>query len=169
MYYGTEMEKNQICRMKADGSGYEVLGWGQSPTIYKDRIYYIKNKVLNSKIIYNAGFQRSEVAGACDILESGGTTTKPSDLQITYPANHSSGKNPKDNSTTKNTNPTQNTSMIHTKEAIKQYLQGFSKHLSNQAKQQIPSVLKEIDSFTNANDMVQYTGAFKKEIQQFPE
>ena len=29
------MEKNQICRMKADGSGYEVLGWGQSPTIYK--------------------------------------------------------------------------------------------------------------------------------------
>lgn len=40
------MEKNQICRMKADGSGYEVLGWGQSPTIYKDRIYYIKNKVV---------------------------------------------------------------------------------------------------------------------------
>lgn len=46
LYYGTEMEKNQICRMKADGSGYEVLGWGQSPTIYKDRIYYIKNKVV---------------------------------------------------------------------------------------------------------------------------
>ena len=40
------MEKNQICRMKADGSGYEVLGWGQSPTIYKDRIYYIKNKAI---------------------------------------------------------------------------------------------------------------------------
>ena len=40
------MEKNQICRMKADGSGYEVLGWGQSQTIYKDRIYYIKNKVV---------------------------------------------------------------------------------------------------------------------------
>ena len=27
LYYGTEMEKNQICRMKTDGSGYEVLGW----------------------------------------------------------------------------------------------------------------------------------------------
>ncbi len=40
------MEKNQICRMQADGSGYEVLGWRQSPTIYKDRIYYIKNKVV---------------------------------------------------------------------------------------------------------------------------
>ena len=75
--------------------------------------------------------------------------------------------NSKEDSTTKNTNPTQNTPMIHTKEAIKQYLQGFSKHLSNQSKQQIPSVLKEIDSFTNANDIVQYTGAFKKEIQQF--
>ncbi|MDY2822685.1 MAG: PBECR2 nuclease fold domain-containing protein, partial [Helicobacter sp.] len=75
--------------------------------------------------------------------------------------------NSKEDSTTKNTNPTQNTPMKHTKEAIKQYLQGFSKHLSNQSKQQIPSVLKEIDSFTNANDIVQYTGAFKKEIQQF--
>ncbi|WP_220271558.1 PBECR2 nuclease fold domain-containing protein [Helicobacter equorum] len=127
----------------------------------------IQKKTDNSRIIYNNGFKGGEVAGASDILESGGTTTKPSDLQITYPANHSSGKNPKANSTTKNTNPTQNTSMIHTKEAIKQYLQGFSKHLSNQSKQQIPSVLKEIDSFTNANDIVQYTGAFKKEIQQF--
>ena len=127
----------------------------------------IQKKTDNSRIIYNNGFKGGEVAGASDILESGGTTTKPSDLQITYPANHSSGKNPKADSTIKNTNPTQNTSMIHTKEAIKQYLQGFSKHLSNQSKQQIPSVLKEIDSFTNANDIVQYTGAFKKEIQQF--
>ena len=44
----------------------------------------IKNKVLNSKIIYNAGFQRSEVAGACDILESGGEVSKPSHLQIKH-------------------------------------------------------------------------------------
>ena len=40
------MEKNQICRMKTDGSGYEVLGWGQTLSIYKDKIYYIKNKVV---------------------------------------------------------------------------------------------------------------------------
>ncbi len=46
LYYGTEMEKNQICRMKTDGSGYEVLGWGQTLSIYKDKIYYIKNKVV---------------------------------------------------------------------------------------------------------------------------
>ena len=54
----------------------------------------IKNKVLNSKIIYNAGFQRSEVAGACDILESGGEVSKPSHLQIKYTANQDFGKNP---------------------------------------------------------------------------
>ena len=46
LFYGTEMEKNQICRVKTDGSGYETLGWGQSPIIYKDKIYYIKNKVV---------------------------------------------------------------------------------------------------------------------------
>ena len=63
----------------------------------------IQKKTDNSRIIYNNGFKGGEVAGASDILESGGTTTKPSDLQITYPANHSSGKNPKANSTTKQT------------------------------------------------------------------
>ncbi|WP_267893001.1 putative barnase/colicin E5 family endoribonuclease, partial [Helicobacter trogontum] len=64
----------------------------------------IQKKTDNSRIIYNNGFKGGEVAGASDILESGGTTTKPSDLQITYPANHSSGKNPKADSTIKNTN-----------------------------------------------------------------
>ena len=63
----------------------------------------IQKKTDNSRIIYNNGFKGGEVAGASDILESGGTTTKPSDLQITYPANHSSGKNPKADSTTKQT------------------------------------------------------------------
>ena len=63
----------------------------------------INNELQKSKVIYNNGFKGGEVAGASDILESGGTTTKPSDLQITYPANHSSGKNPKANSTTKQT------------------------------------------------------------------
>lgn len=54
----------------------------------------IKNKILNSKIIYNIGFQCSEVAGACDILESGGEVSKPSHLQIKYTANQDFGKNP---------------------------------------------------------------------------
>ena len=61
----------------------------------------IQKEVKKSKIFYNKGFKGEEVAGASDILESGGTTTKPSDLQIKYPANHSSGINPKDNSSTK--------------------------------------------------------------------
>lgn len=60
----------------------------------------INNELQKSKVIYNNGFKGGEVAGASDILESGGTTTKPSDLQITYPANHSSGKNPNPNATT---------------------------------------------------------------------
>lgn len=35
-----------------------------------------------------------KLASASDILDGGGTAIKPSDLQIEYPANHSSGKNP---------------------------------------------------------------------------
>ena len=61
----------------------------------------LQKEVKKSKIFYNKGFKGEEVAGASDILESGGTTTKPSDLQIKYLANHSSGINPKDNSSTK--------------------------------------------------------------------
>ncbi|WP_163534201.1 PBECR2 nuclease fold domain-containing protein, partial [Helicobacter suis] len=54
----------------------------------------IKNKVNNSKILYNAGFKSGEVASASDILESGGTAMKPSDLQINTPPHPSSGLNP---------------------------------------------------------------------------
>lgn len=54
----------------------------------------IQNEIERSKIIYNKGFQRSEVAGACDILESGGEVSKPSHLQIKYTANQDFGKNP---------------------------------------------------------------------------
>lgn len=61
----------------------------------------IQKEVKKSKIFYNKGFKGEEVAGASDILEPGGTTTKPSDLQIEYPANHSSGINPKEHSSTK--------------------------------------------------------------------
>lgn len=54
----------------------------------------IKNEIQRSKVIYNQGFQRSEVAGASDMLESGGEVSKPSDLQIKYTANQDFGKNP---------------------------------------------------------------------------
>lgn len=54
----------------------------------------IQNEIERSKIIYNKGFQCSEVAGACDILESGGEVSKPSHLQIKYTANQDFGKNP---------------------------------------------------------------------------
>lgn len=47
----------------------------------------------------NTGFERSEVAGACDILESGGEVSKPSHLQIKYTANQDFGTNPSDNFT----------------------------------------------------------------------
>lgn len=66
----------------------------------------IKNEIKRSKIIYNKGFERSEVAGACDILESGGEVSKPSHLQIKYTTNQDFGTNPNatiPNPTLKNT------------------------------------------------------------------
>ena len=54
----------------------------------------IERKIKESEIIYDKGFKGEEVANASDILDGGGTAIKPSDLQIEYPANHSSGKNP---------------------------------------------------------------------------
>ncbi len=53
----------------------------------------IQNEINKSKILYKKEFKGREVASASDILESGGTTIKPSLLQIEYPANHSSGIN----------------------------------------------------------------------------
>lgn len=84
----------------------------------------IQKEVKKSKIFYNKGFKGEEVAGASDILESGGTTTKPSDLQIEYPANHSSGINPKADSTTK-----QNQSEVFSKnKEFDEYLAENSKY-----------------------------------------
>ncbi len=40
------------------------------------------------------GFEGSEVANACDILQSGGEVSKPSHLQIEYTANQDFGTNP---------------------------------------------------------------------------
>jgi len=54
----------------------------------------IKKKIEESKIIVDNGFERSEVAGACDTLESGGEVSKPSHLQIKYTANQDFGTNP---------------------------------------------------------------------------
>ncbi|WP_267891112.1 PBECR3 domain-containing polyvalent protein, partial [Helicobacter felis] len=54
----------------------------------------IRGKIQKSKVLYNAGFSGGEVAGASDILESGGTAIKPSDLQINTPPSHSSALNP---------------------------------------------------------------------------
>nr|WP_231624695.1 PBECR2 nuclease fold domain-containing protein [Helicobacter ailurogastricus] len=60
----------------------------------------IKNEFSRSKVLYNSGFKGGEVASASDILESGGTAVKPSDLQIDTPPNRGSGLNPKSEDTT---------------------------------------------------------------------
>lgn len=61
----------------------------------------VKNKISGkSKVIVNRGFEGSEVAGACDILQSGGEVSKPSHLQIKYTANQDFGTNPNTDSTT---------------------------------------------------------------------
>ena len=100
----------------------------------------IQNKINNSKQIYNKGFKGEEVAGTSDILKSGGTTTKPSDLQIEYPANHSSGINPKDNSTTNVA------SLSKTRELSKDFLndvENFSKNLDDEVLKDTPEIRGE--------------------------
>ena len=100
-----------------------------------------------SKVIYNNGFKGGEVAGASDILESGGTTTKPSDLQITYPANHSSGKNPKADSTIKNTKYTIRELKTPSDEELKQITQAYTQdnELLKQRKEIIQSYSNKIE------------------------
>lgn len=79
----------------------------------------IKNEIAKSKIILDRGFERSEVAGACDILQSGGEVSKPSHLQIKYTANQDFGTNPKDIITQKDNSNTQNTQKEFNAEQIK--------------------------------------------------
>uniref|UniRef100_UPI0022791BC0 putative barnase/colicin E5 family endoribonuclease n=1 Tax=Helicobacter bizzozeronii TaxID=56877 RepID=UPI0022791BC0 len=74
--------------------------WVFSSHIRKD-FSAIKNEFARSKVLYNTGFSGGEVAGASDILESGGTAIKPSDLQINTPPSHGSALNP----ASKNTKP----------------------------------------------------------------
>ncbi|WP_324737062.1 PBECR2 nuclease fold domain-containing protein, partial [Helicobacter muridarum] len=50
----------------------------------------IRNEISKSQIIYEA--KGGEVAGASDILESGGEVSKPSLLQIKYTANQDFGE-----------------------------------------------------------------------------
>ncbi|WP_267892761.1 putative barnase/colicin E5 family endoribonuclease, partial [Helicobacter ailurogastricus] len=73
--------------------------WVFSSHVRKD-FSGIKKKFADSKVLYNAGFKGGEVAGASDILESGGTAVKPSDLQIDTPPNRGSGLNPTGKDTT---------------------------------------------------------------------
>ncbi|CCB79034.1 hypothetical protein HBZC1_00480 [Helicobacter bizzozeronii CIII-1] len=73
--------------------------WVFSSHIRKD-FSAIKNEFARSKVLYT-GFSGGEVAGASDILESGGTAIKPSDLQINTPPSHGSALNP----ISKNTKP----------------------------------------------------------------
>lgn len=76
-----------------DNRDYEVIKVAKILNAEKMADVVIKNE-KGTKVIYNKGFQRSEVAGASDILESGGEVSKPSDLQIKYTANQDFGKNP---------------------------------------------------------------------------
>ncbi|WP_300827187.1 hypothetical protein [Helicobacter sp. UBA3407] len=76
-----------------DNRDYEVIKVAKILNAEKMADVVIKNE-KGTKVIYNKGFQHSEVAGASDILESGGEVSKPSDLQIKYTANQDFGKNP---------------------------------------------------------------------------
>ena len=43
-YYGTDGSNGYVCRMKADGTGFQKLARGYSPVIYDRKIYYVKTK-----------------------------------------------------------------------------------------------------------------------------
>ena len=58
------------------------------------QLEFLQKKIKKSKIIIDKGFERSEVASACDILKSGGEVSMPSHLQIKYTANQDFGTNP---------------------------------------------------------------------------
>ncbi|WP_247598236.1 PBECR2 nuclease fold domain-containing protein, partial [Helicobacter bizzozeronii] len=80
----------------------------------------IKNEFARSKVLYT-GFSGGEVAGASDILESGGTAIKPSDLQINTPPSHGSALNP----ASKNTKPPLKTPKIEPNPAFGQHFKEF--------------------------------------------
>lgn len=67
LYDGSAYEKNQVCRIKTDGSKYKVLGWGQSPIIYKNKIYYMKNKIVTDEFggfTENVGIAKMDLDGS---------------------------------------------------------------------------------------------------------
>lgn len=70
--------------------------WKMNSKKFHERLNELKDMWLKefSQIIYKNGFERSEVAGVSDILESGGEVSKPSDLQIKYTADQDFGTNP---------------------------------------------------------------------------
>ena len=113
-----EWENKESVRFRVIVDKYKGEGLPKTPlspfddiivTFYSDRnlsqrmefknpkvIAYYTDKENHQELINNKGFQCSEVAGASDILESGGEVSKPSDLQIKYTADQDFGKNPKD-------------------------------------------------------------------------
>ena len=48
-YYGTDGSNEYVCRMKADGTGFQKIARGCSPVIYDQEIYYIKTKHVVSE------------------------------------------------------------------------------------------------------------------------
>ncbi len=48
-YYGTDGSNQYVCRMKADGTGFQKIARGCSPVIYDQKIYYVKTKHVVSE------------------------------------------------------------------------------------------------------------------------
>ncbi|WP_194145483.1 PBECR2 nuclease fold domain-containing protein [Helicobacter sp. MIT 05-5294] len=87
-----EKSKMLLEALEEDRVIYTKVGSGR---LESQDIEELKN-ILREDLSQTQGFKGGEVAGASDILKSGGTYSKPSDLQIEYPANQVSGKNPTD-------------------------------------------------------------------------
>ncbi|WP_268877834.1 putative barnase/colicin E5 family endoribonuclease, partial [Helicobacter vulpis] len=96
---------NRLKNVMNDGG--EVLYMGEkAPNILAEtfKVKTFSNQLAGDSNItglkgQETGFKGGEVAGASDILESGGTAIKPSDLQINTPPKHGSALNPAQDST----------------------------------------------------------------------
>ncbi|MFC3847882.1 PBECR2 nuclease fold domain-containing protein, partial [Helicobacter baculiformis] len=113
----------------------------------------IKNEFKRSKVLYNAGFSGGEVAGASDILGSGGTAMKPSDLQIDTPPKHSSALNPEGEPTTQELKSQAHT--LHT--TAKEQEEGFKELLEG---------LKGGDSTLEASSILKSVGSIESKIKR---
>ncbi|WP_104753565.1 putative barnase/colicin E5 family endoribonuclease [Helicobacter salomonis] len=97
---------NRLKNVVSDGG--EILHMGEkAPNILAEtfKVKTFSNQLADDSSAIGlkgqeTGFSGGEVAGASDILESGGTAIKPSDLQINTPPSHGSALNPTSNSST---------------------------------------------------------------------